>query len=402
MTRIAFVIDHLHVGGAQRHLLELLPGLAERGYVPEVWTASADPGPLAPRFERLGAPVRSFGIRRTMLRPATLSAVGRVARELRRRHVPIVHGYLFEGNFLAAAIGRWGRFPVVLVSKRSLDRYARPDRRLAAWATNRAADRVLANATAVRDIVIAHEGCRPEKIDLIPNGVALPERPPAPTPARPEADERGDGPLVGMVGRLGWKKGYEHALAAFALLRSRLPTLRVDIIGDGPLRADIEARIERLGLSTCVRLLGQRNDVPRHLLRFECFVLSSVIEGMPNALLEAMALGRPVVTTAAGGSAEVVEDGRSGLVVPPANASALAAAIERVLRDRAFGWQLGDAAADRVRERYSLGAMVAAFDRLYRRELARAGLAHLRADRSGAPPPPGGRPVEAGAVGRPR
>jgi glycosyltransferase involved in cell wall biosynthesis len=370
MIRIAYVIDHLKVGGAQRHLVEVVRGLDRRVYAPEMWTASAQTGDLAPVFERLGVPVRSFGIRTTMLHRRTLTAVNEAARELRRRDVHVVHGYLFEGNFLAALVGRRAHRPVTLVSKRSLDRYGRLDRRAAAWLSNRLADRVLVNATAVRDVVVEHEWCAPEKIDVIPNGVDLPTR----TGAAPARDPRGDGPLVGMVGRLGWKKGYEFALDAFATLRERVPGLRVDIVGDGVLRPELERRIEELRLGDTVRLLGQRSDVPACLERFDCFVLSSVIEGMPNALLEAMAMRLPVVTTSAGGSAEVVEDGVSGLVVPPADASALAAAIGRVLADRALAARLAEAAERRVREHYGLGAMLRSLDAVYRRELARAGV----------------------------
>jgi glycosyltransferase involved in cell wall biosynthesis len=383
MIRIAFVIDHLKVGGAQRHLVEVVRGLDRRVYAPEMWTAAAQPGDLAPVFERLGAPVRSFGIRSTMLHTRTLGAVSRVALELRRRDVQVVHGYLFEGNFLAALVGRRGRRPVTLVSKRSLDRYGRPDRRAAAWLSNRLADRVLVNATAVREIVVDHEWCRSDKIDLIPNGVDLPVR--ARGASRSSPDARGDGPLVGMVGRLGWKKGYEHALEAFALLRDRVPGLRVDIVGDGSLRAEIESRIETLGLGDTVQLLGQRSDVPACLERFDCFVLSSIIEGMPNALLEAMAMSLPVVTTSAGGSAEVVEDGVSGLVVPPANPAALADAVGRLLADPALASRLAQAAERRVREHYSLDAMIRSMDGLYRRELARAGI-HVPTPSAGANP----------------
>jgi glycosyltransferase involved in cell wall biosynthesis len=370
MIRVAYVIDHLKVGGAQRHLVEVVRGLDRRVYAPEMWTASARVGDLAPVFERLGAPVRSFGIRSTMLHTRTLAAVNAVAREFRRRDVHVVHGYLFEGNFLAALVGRRARRPVTLVSKRSLDRYGRVDRRAAAWLSNRLADRVLVNAAAVRDVVVGHEWCAPEKIDVVPNGVDLPSRGAAASAFEP----RDEGPLVGMVGRLGWKKGYEFALAAFAALRERFPNLRVEIVGDGDLRADIEGRIESLGLGDTVRLLGQRSDVPACLERFDCFVLSSVIEGMPNALLEAMSMRLPVVTTSAGGSAEVVEDGVSGLVVPPRDAGALAAAIARVLSDRALADGLGAAAERRVREHYGLGAMLRSLDRIYRRELARAGV----------------------------
>jgi len=114
--------------------------------------------------------------------------------------------------------------------------------------------------------------------------------------------------------------------------------------------------------------------VPELMRGFDCFLLSSVIEGMPNALLEAMALGRPVVTTSAGGSAEVVVDGDSGLVVQPGDANALANAVARVLADPALARTLGERGERRVRENFSLEAMLHAFDALYTTELARAGI----------------------------
>lgn len=376
MIRVAYVIDHLRVGGAQRHLLEVVRGLDRDRYALEMWSAAADPGDLAAVFEREGVPVRSFGISGTMLSPRTLSAVRRVARDFQARGVHVVHGYLFEGNFLAALVGKLARTPVTLVSKRSLDRYGRADRRLAAWLSNRLADRVTVNAAAVRAIVVEHERCAPERIVMIPNGVALPASTAATGAAPATADDpRGSGPLVGMVGRLSWKKGYEFALEAAAQLRDRVPGLRFDIVGDGELRGDLEARAARLGLDGTVRFLGQRRDVPDLMRTFDCFVLSSVIEGMPNALLEAMALGRPVVTTSAGGSAEVVVDGESGLVVPPGDAAAIAGAVERVLADRAFAERLAAAGERRVRESFSLDAMLRAFDQLYRVRLAAAGVA---------------------------
>lgn len=374
MIRVAYVIDHLRVGGAQRHLLEVVRGLDRSRYALEMWSAAADPGDLAAVFEREGVPVRSFGISGTMLSPRTLATIRRVAGDFRARGVHVAHGYLFEGNFLAALVGRLAGTPVTLVSKRSLDRYDRIDRRAAAWLSNRLASRVTVNASAVRDITIEHERCAPERIVMIPNGVALPSSAPASVPPQPASDPRGTGPLVGMVGRLSWKKGYEHALAAAVLLRERIPGVRFDVVGDGELRRELEETTRRLGLADTVRFLGQRRDVPDLMRTFDCFVLSSVIEGMPNALLEAMALGRPVVTTSAGGSAEVVIDGESGLVVPPADPDALANAIERVLRDADFARRIAASGERRVREQFSLDAMLRAFDALYRTELARAGL----------------------------
>src|SRR5262249_28062294 len=156
--------------------------------------------------------------------------------------------------------------------------------------------RVLVNASAVRQIVVEHEWCAARRIRMIPNGAALPTLAASEEPAASKAlDPRGDGPLVGMVGRLNWKKGYEFAIDAAALLRDRLPGVRFDIVGDGSMRAELEERARRAGLEGALRFLGQRRDVPELMRGFDCFALSSIIEGMPNALLEAMALGRPVV-----------------------------------------------------------------------------------------------------------
>ena len=185
-----------------------------------------------------------------------------------------------------------------------------------------------------------------------------------------------------MVGRLGWKKGYEHALRAFARVSQTHPGARLDIIGDGDLRDELPALARELGLAHSVRFLGQRDDVAERMRGFDCYVLSSVIEGMPNALLEAMAQGCAAVTTSAGGSAEVVEDGKSGLVVPPGDADRLADAISRILQDRVFAQEMGKAARERVFGRFSEPAMLQALDGLYREELARAGFKekHPQAD----------------------
>jgi glycosyltransferase involved in cell wall biosynthesis len=366
MIRIAYIVDHLQTGGAQRHLLRVVDGLDKQIYAPEIWTTAADAGELAPVFEAHGVAVHSFGIRRSLMRPATWGCIRRAAHEFRTRDIQIVHGYLFEGNFLAALTGLLARTPVRFVAKRSLDRYTRSDQRLAAALSNRLADRVLVNAKSVGELVAEHEWCPRERLLYIPNGVELPESATR-TPLAPQS------PRIGMVGRLGWKKGYEFALEAFALLRKEIPGLRVDIVGDGNLRDDLAERRDALGLQDCVTFLGHRDDVPDLLPQWDIYLLSSVIEGMPNALLEAMAAGMPVVTTDAGGCAEIVEDGVSGLLVPKADARALADALERICRDPTLAARLAEAGTTRVRKHYSLDAMITTMDIAYREALGRAG-----------------------------
>ena len=177
-----------------------------------------------------------------------------------------------------------------------------------------------------------------------------------------------------MVGRLGWKKGYEFALRAAVIVRDAIPAVRFDIVGDGALRVELEAMARDLGLDGTVRFLGKRRDIAELMAGFDCYMLSSVIEGMPNALLEAMALGRPVVTTSAGGSAEVVVHGESGIVVPTRDADALAQGVLRILRDPALAKRLGTEAERRVRREYDQATMLRSIDRLYRDELARVGV----------------------------
>ncbi len=383
MIGIAYLIDHLKVGGAQRHLLHVIRNLDRERYAPEIWVGPRDPGEMAPEFERAGVRVRSFGIDRSLWSTAALTSIRRVAAELRARQVPIVHGYLFEGNALAAVTGRLAGTPVVLTSKRSLDRYPRFDQRLAAIVSNRLSDRIVVNAESIARLIREHEFCPANKIVRIPNGVPMATRPPA---ARAEA------PRIGMVGRLGWKKGYPHALEAVALLRTRYPNLEVEIVGDGTDRADLEALATRLALGDTVHFLGRREDVPDLLPRWSIYALSSVIEGMPNALLEAMAAGLAVVSTTAGGCGEVVTNGESGLLVPPADPRALADALDQLLSDPPLRERLGQNARTRVLQEFSLDAMMAAMDRLYVEALARRGLR--------LPPPAADRSVERLEAGR--
>ena len=366
MFRVAYIVDHLQTGGAQKHLLRVVENLDRDQFCPEIWTASAEPGELADDFRALDTPVYSVGIRQSMIRPATLGLAWKMSRELRRRNVNIVHGYLFEGNFLAALSRTLRASPITFVAKRSLDRYTRRDRRIAAAFSNRIADRVIVNAGAVGELVRDHEWCPSEKILEIPNGVEFP-----PSPMRRPLDP--DHPTIGMVGRLGWKKGYEFALEAFARLRESLPGLKVEIVGAGNLRDELLRQRHALGLEDCVHFLGRRDDVPTLLPRWDTYLLSSVIEGMPNALLEAMAAGLPVVTTRAGGCGEIVQDGVSGLLVDTHDSAAIAAALQRVLSDSALAGRLSSKGRQRVQQCYSLEAMIGAMEGAYRASLQDAG-----------------------------
>jgi glycosyltransferase involved in cell wall biosynthesis len=174
-------------------------------------------------------------------------------------------------------------------------------------------------------------------------------------------------PVIGTVGRLEPRTGTDTLLAAVAALRAERPDVALVVVGEGPLRAELEARARELGIASAVRFLGDRTDVDEVLAALDAFVLPSRTEGMSNALLEAMAMGLPVIATAVGGTPEVIADGRSGRLVPADEPERMAAAIARVLADVVGARRLGIAARAVVEERYGARSMVRRLEAVYGR-----------------------------------
>lgn len=212
-----------------------------------------------------------------------------------------------------------------------------------------------------------------QRMTWIPNGVDanhfLPPSAPVRSAAR-RALELDDAALVfGCVASLTPVKRHADLIEAFAIVRRQVPTARLLLIGDGPLRADIGNRIAALDLMAAVDLLGDRSNIGTLLSALDVAVLASSTEGMSNAILEAMACALPVVATAVGGNLQLVEHDVSGLLVPAANPEALAAAMLMLAEAPSLRRRMGDAARARIEREFSLDAMALSYDRLYRRLL---------------------------------
>jgi glycosyltransferase involved in cell wall biosynthesis len=368
--RIEYVIDHLHVGGAQRHLVELFSELDRTRFRPQVSVAKAG-GALAPVIEKLGIPVRAIGLGSSLARPGTAARLVETARRLRRQRVDIVHGYLYLGNVLGVLAGRLAGVPVCLASKRSLDRYPRRLQLLATRLANRYAHRILCNADAVREFVLEVERPDPAKLVVIPNGIRLSADRPA--DGVPPALSTGGRRLVGTVGRLSWKKAHGDFLEAARVVAEHRDDVDFVIVGDGPLRRQMEARAAALGIGNRVHLPGEVRNARTLLRQFDVFVMSSIIEGMPNVLLEALAAERPSVVTRAGGMPEIVTHERTGLLVPPGDPQALSAGILRLLANPEEARRFAAAGRALVEARFSAPVMGARFVELYERLVDRGG-----------------------------
>jgi glycosyltransferase involved in cell wall biosynthesis len=344
---------------------------------------SLDPARFALEFaclRRVGGFISELTDRRIPLREYRISTFfslnaiaqqARLARDVRRSGTEIVHAYSFYGNVFAIPPARLAAAPVVIASIRDCGAYLTPAQQAVQRHVCRLADCVLVNADAVRNWLVG-QGYNPATIVVIRNGVDLRRfgRPSDSARLCRELGLRSGVPLVAVVSRLNRLKGIDHFLEAAAIVGRRLPDLRFAVIGEpGPAdRSYLDALVasaDRLGLRDRVVFTGLRTDVPDLLACAAVSVMPSLDEALPNVLLESMAAGTPVVATRVGGTPEAIEDGVTGMLVPPGDSVALARAIHQVLADRELAARLGENGRQLVRRRFSLDAMVRATDRLY-------------------------------------
>jgi glycosyltransferase involved in cell wall biosynthesis len=370
--RVSYLIDRLHRAGAQVHLGQLASSLDREAFEPEVVCLLAG-GPVADRLRKDGVPVEVLGLGR-LYAPRALAGLLRLARRLRSRQVDVLHTYLVSANVWGTLAGRLAGVGAVVTSRRDMGFSRNLRLRLVEeWLVNPHVDRVVAVSPAVAIAARRERGLRDDQVVTIPNGVDLEAFDAARHPrteARAQALREwglGDDEVaVGAIGHLSSVKGHADLLEAAARIVSRHPRTRLVLVGDGPLRAELEARAQRLGIRERVVFAGVREDVARVLARLDVVVLPSHTEGLSNVLLEAMAMTRPLVATSVGGSPDVLRDGVSGLLVPARDPEALAAAVGRMLEDPERAGAMGRAARRLVEREFSRPRMVAAYEALYR------------------------------------
>ncbi len=237
--------------------------------------------------------------------------------------------------------------------------------RLTSWRV----DRYIAVSDPIKKW-LCDSGIAPQAIDLIRNGIAIERTRPVPEPGqvRSSLGLRADDIVCVAVGRLVWAKGYADLVEAFARLAIPVPNARLVIVGEGALHAELEAQIDRAGLSERVLLAGHcdHERVLGILSASNIFVMSSRSEGVPYALLEAGALGLPILATRCGGIPEVVRDGEEALLVNPGDISGLASGLAALCMDRERARDFGARARQRIREEFSLSAEITATQNTYR------------------------------------
>ena len=359
---VLYVTYGLEPGGAERVVLSLASRLDRRKYRPLVCSLRKG-GSLVADFEANDVKV----VITRKKRGFDASVLARMKQLIIEERVGVVHSHNFSANFWGRLAGRWARVPIMIASEHTLASDKSPLQQRADAVLCKWTDKIIAVSESVRRAHIATCQIPPDRITTVYNGIDLHEA----DTARPRHEVRtelglpGDSPVVAIVGRLAEAKGYRFFLEAAGAVASVLPKTRFLIIGDGPLRETLTETTNRLGLEKHVMFLGYRKDRLDVLNVCDVAVLSSVREGLPIALLEYMLLKKPIVATHVGGVPEAIQDGVTGLLVPPSESGRLALKILDLLCDPTTASRLGLRAHQRLQESFSEDMMVAKTQEVY-------------------------------------
>lgn len=367
--RVLEVLASGAVGGGSTHLRELATGLDPVRIACQV--SCSEDGPLAQDLESAGVPVTRLSMRRA-LNPG---AIRPLAMLMRHQRIDLVHAHGTRAALCALPAARLLGLPALYTvhgwscharGGPGLEQLARQAER----AATKLADEVICVSRHDLEAGLRWGLLQPSRSQVISNGID-PGRF-APMPLRRDAMRRqlgipAEAPALMVCGRLTHQKGQRIFLHAAASLLGRHPEATFVLVGDGPERAALEAVAQSLGLAEHVRFTGARADMPAVLAAADVFVLPSLWEGLPIALLEALACEVPAIATAVGGAAEIVQPGLNGLLVPPGQSEPLAEAMHALLATPIWARRLARAGRERVLARYSGEVMVAEVAELYLR-----------------------------------
>lgn len=351
--KIMYIIDSLKVGGAEMLLLAMVRAYAEAHEVSVVYFTH---GPLYEDVEALGVKVHrisTMGIKDPRVLPRLVSLMNQEKPD-------VVHTHLSKSDFGGIMAATLANVPARVSSIHNVDPWREKwylNAFMRQWMAS--CHMMIAVTEDVRKYVIETTRYPEDKLVTIANGIDTKRFDPNTVQAldKTEWGIEADSLTVGMIGRLEEQKGHHILLKTAAIVTKTVPNARFVIVGDGPLRANLEKQRDDLGLQGKVVFTGILRDIPGVLATLDVVTFSSLWEGLPVALLEAMSMAKPMVSTAVGGIPDVIVEGENGMLVPKENPQALADKLTQVLQDKALADKLGTAARQTIEERYSSDSM---------------------------------------------
>lgn len=329
MIRICYIIGQLSKGGAERQLYELVRGLDKTRFLPVV--ISLRQGDYwAEELRKMN--VRVIEIRRKKSRE--FRRLLRLTRLIKELKPDIVHTYLFAANTYGRIAAFIAKVPVVIASERNLPEIGRDKSRLTLYIDRMLApfsDGIICNSLKAKDTLINNYSFEPRKIFTVCNGISMDYL----ASLSEQRVRNAGGKIIGTVGRLVPQKNHKLFLDVAKMVLDSQPAadLKFLIVGDGPLRGALENYAHDNGIGDKVEFAGERHDIPRMLKKMDIFLMTSLFEGMSNAIMEAMSAGLPVVASDVGGNRELITDSHTGFLCPSESASAFCDKVIHLLRN---------------------------------------------------------------------
>ena len=361
VCRIAYLITDLDVGGAENSLYQLVTHLNPQRFSTVVYSLSGE-GKIAEKLRDKGIEVICLGAKNIF----NISVFFKLIKLLKCQKPQILHTYLFHANFIGRIAGRIASVPIIISSVRTMEKqkwhHVYLDM-LTCWMV----DKEVCVSKDVEGFVRKYARVPSYKLTTIYNGIDFKEL----TLTKNAEEKKKElsinrfSSIIGTVGHLTVAKGVIYLLKAFKLILEGFPNTCLLVVGDGPQEKKLKKLALELDISSAVRFLGFREDAIDIMNTMDIFVLPSLWEGMPNVILEAYALGKPIVSTSVGGAKEIIKDGQTGFLVSPKDWRNLADSIKLLLKNPKMIEEFGNRGKEFVSKNFSLDRMVKTTEKLY-------------------------------------
>ncbi len=366
MVTILYVIDNMEFGGGERVFLQLASALRDHF---KVFVAASPGGRFEEGLSGLGIRLIPVDMRK---RPS-FKPISELVRIIKEKKITLVHSQGGRADFFARVAGKMARVPYIVstvampVEGYDVGRWRKAVYIFLDRLTERYVDRFIVVSEVLKETLIKGHKIPPHKVLRIYNGIEIGRyrHDATYTDLRKEWGVPSHVPLIGAIGRLVWQKGLTHLLQAMPLVFQEYPDTRLILVGDGPLQEDLRDQVRDLGIEASVFFVGFRIDIPAVLAALDLLVVPSVLEGFPMTTLEAMAMAKPIVATDINGIREEIHNGKTGILMPPADPQALAEGIKQMLKDRTQAKNLGTEARKHVEEMFDIKQQVALHEEVY-------------------------------------
>ena len=379
--KILYVIDNIEFGGGERVFSQIIRGLNKERF--SVFVASNPGGIFEKKIMEAGVKIDPLD----MTHRYNIGTISQLKKIIKTRDVQIVHSQGGRADFFSRTAARIANVPIIISSMAMLVEgydvsilrkglYVLIDR----W-TERWVNKFIVLSEAMRQSLIERHKIPPGNIVKIHNGIEIEEYNPDLKEVRNKKLEvkralglKNNTLVIGAIGRLVWQKGFKYLIRAAPEVLDKFPKARFLIVGEGPLKNKLILTSEKLNVADRITFVGFRSDIKEILASIDVLAMPSLLEGLPMVLLEAMAMAKPIVATRIDGITEVLENDKTGLLVPAKNSHALAEAIVGILNDKAKANSFGLKAREVVKEKFSVKKMVKEIELAYEKLLREKGL----------------------------